>query len=109
MVEDTQTVSSATELEARQVQQANESGRTPVVFVHGLWLLPSSWDRWAELFEHAGYVPVSISRSSFKHQEDNEGVTEFVELPDRGHALVIDDNWQEVAETALKSVGRFVS
>ena len=29
---------------------------TPVVFVHGLWLLPSSWDRWAEPFEEAGYA-----------------------------------------------------
>jgi len=53
-------------------------------------------------------VPVSISKSSFKHEEDNEGVTEFLELEDRGHAMVIDDNWQEVAETALKFVGRFV-
>jgi pimeloyl-ACP methyl ester carboxylesterase len=32
--------------------------RTPVVFIHGLWLLPSSWERWAELFEAAGYEPV---------------------------------------------------
>ncbi len=35
---------------AEQVDKANASGRTPVVFVHGLWLLPSSWDRWAALF-----------------------------------------------------------
>jgi non-heme chloroperoxidase len=54
-------------------------------------------------------VPVSISKSSFKHEEDNEGVTEWLELANRGHAMVIDDNWQEVAETALKFVGRFVS
>src|SRR6185295_11994888 len=53
-------------------------------------------------------VPVSISKSSFKHEEGNEGVTEFLELDDRGHSMVIDDNWQEVAETALKFVGRFV-
>jgi non-heme chloroperoxidase len=53
-------------------------------------------------------VPVSISKSSFKHEEDNEGVTEFLELEDRGHSMVIDDNWQEIAETALKFVGRFV-
>src|SRR5262249_4762207 len=36
----------------------NASGRTPVVFVHGLWLLPSSWDRWAEVFDEAGFAPV---------------------------------------------------
>jgi non-heme chloroperoxidase len=291
MAEDTATRTSTTtvtEDQARQVRQANDSGRTPVVFVHGLWLLPSSWDRWAELFERAGYapltpgwpddpetvqearehpevmagtsigevadhfeaviqglakkpvvighsfgglmteilagrglasasvaispapfrgvlplpisslraaspvlrnpanrhravpltydqfrysfanavgeeqakrlydqfcvpapgkplfqdaaanlnpwteakvdsknpargpmliiaggkdhtVPVSISKSSFKHERDNEGVTEMAEMVDRGHALVIDDGWQEVAETALKFVGRFVT
>jgi pimeloyl-ACP methyl ester carboxylesterase len=47
-----------TEHEAEQVRRANESGKPPVVFVHGLWLLPSSWDRWAELFEQAGYAAV---------------------------------------------------
>jgi non-heme chloroperoxidase len=45
--------------EAGQVQRANASGLTPVVFVHGLWLLPSSWDRWAEVFESAGYVALT--------------------------------------------------
>ena len=285
---DTQTSTTVTEDEAQQVKEANDSGRRPVVFVHGLWLLPSSWDRWAGLFENAGYaaltpgwpddpdtvgeakehpevlakksigevadhfeevisglnqkpavighsfggllteilagrglsaasvaispapfrgvlplpisslraaspvlrnplnrnravpltydqfryafanavdeeqakrlyeqhsvptpgeplfqaaaanlnpwteakvdtenpdrgpmlivaggkdhtVPVSIAKSSFKHEEDNPGVTEFQQFDDRGHALTIDDNWQEVAETALKFVGRFVS
>jgi pimeloyl-ACP methyl ester carboxylesterase len=48
-----------TEHEGEQVARANASGRTPVVFVHGLWLLPSSWDRWVELFEEAGYAAVS--------------------------------------------------
>jgi pimeloyl-ACP methyl ester carboxylesterase len=42
-----------------QVAQANASGHTPVVFIHGLWLLASSWDRWAEHFAQAGYAPVS--------------------------------------------------
>jgi non-heme chloroperoxidase len=48
-----------TEHEAEQVERANASGHTPVVFIHGLWLLPSSWDRWAELFEAAGYVALT--------------------------------------------------
>ena len=52
-------VTTITEHEAEQVEQANESGLTPVVFVHGLWLLPSSWDRWVEVFEAAGYVPLT--------------------------------------------------
>src|SRR5678815_4223914 len=47
------------EREERQIQQANASGRTPVVFIHGLWLLPSSWDRWADVFQEAGFVPLT--------------------------------------------------
>jgi non-heme chloroperoxidase len=48
-----------TEHEAEEVQRANTTGRTPVVFVHGLWLLPSSWDRWATLFQDNGFVPLT--------------------------------------------------
>ena len=40
--------------EQEQISKANASGLPPVVFVHGLWLLPSSWDRWATVFEEAG-------------------------------------------------------
>ncbi|MFD8219599.1 alpha/beta hydrolase [Streptomyces sp. NPDC059697] len=47
--------------DAQQIERANATGRVPVVFVHGLWLLPSSWDRWAAHFEQAGYAPVSLS------------------------------------------------
>ena len=36
----------------------------------------------------------------YRH-ERNPGLTEIVELPDRGHSLVIDHGWAEVAETAL--------
>jgi pimeloyl-ACP methyl ester carboxylesterase len=50
-----------TDRETRQVEQANASGRTPVVFIHGLWLLPSSWDNWAGFFEDAGYAAVTPS------------------------------------------------
>jgi non-heme chloroperoxidase len=42
-----------------QVERANASGRTPVVFIHGLWLLPSSWDRWAAAFDEAGYTSLT--------------------------------------------------
>lgn len=47
-----------TDHEAEQVERANKSGLQTVVFVHGLWLLPSSWDRWVKVFENAGYVAV---------------------------------------------------
>lgn len=47
------------EREAEQIERANTSGLTPVVFIHGLWLLPSSWDRWAVRFEDAGYTALT--------------------------------------------------
>ena len=47
---------SVTDHEAQQVRRANASGLQPIVFVHGLWLLPTSWDRWASMFEEAGYT-----------------------------------------------------
>ena len=37
--------------EQQEIDRANASGLQPVVFVHGLWLLASSWDRWRALFE----------------------------------------------------------
>jgi pimeloyl-ACP methyl ester carboxylesterase len=52
-------MASITEREAQQIEQANASGNTPLVFIHGLWLLPSSWDNWAGLFAEAGYAPVT--------------------------------------------------
>jgi non-heme chloroperoxidase len=51
--------STINEHEAAQVERANASGLTPVAFVHGLWLLPSSWERWAAMFEEAGFTTVS--------------------------------------------------
>ncbi len=47
------------EHEAQQVEHANATGLQPVVFIHGLWLLPSSWDRWATVFDEAGYTTLT--------------------------------------------------
>ena len=33
--------------------------RTPVLFIHGLWLHASSWNRWVELFRAVGYDPIA--------------------------------------------------
>ena len=49
----------STDREAAQIERANASSSTPVVFVHGLWLLPSSWERWAKLFEQNGFVALT--------------------------------------------------
>ncbi|GAA2644562.1 alpha/beta hydrolase [Nonomuraea recticatena] len=45
--------------EHAQIRHANLTGRIPVVFVHGLWLLPTSWERWAQVFAEAGFAPVT--------------------------------------------------
>jgi pimeloyl-ACP methyl ester carboxylesterase len=45
--------------ESREIEAANASGTTPVVFIHGLWLLQSSWANWANFFERAGYAPLA--------------------------------------------------
>ena len=52
-------------------------------------------------------VPPAVAKSSYKKQKRNEGVTEYVEIPDRGHALTIDHGWRDVADTALAFVRRF--
>jgi non-heme chloroperoxidase len=50
-----------TQRESEQVDAANASGHTPVVFIHGLWLLPSSWQRWTQMFEEAGFAALTPS------------------------------------------------
>ncbi|MFD3654591.1 alpha/beta hydrolase [Streptomyces sp. NPDC058620] len=50
-------MSSSPDLE--RIEQINATGCTPVVFVHGLWLLPSSWDRWAVVFDESGFAPLA--------------------------------------------------
>jgi pimeloyl-ACP methyl ester carboxylesterase len=47
------------ERENKEIEAANASGTTPVVFIHGLWLLPSSWANWGEFFKKAGYAPLT--------------------------------------------------
>ncbi len=58
--------------------------------------------------ERDNTVPWAIANASYKQQKRNQGVTEIVEMKNRGHALVIDSGWTEVAETALAFVQRFV-
>jgi len=53
------TTATLTDHEQQQIERANSSGQVPVVFIHGLWLLPSSWDRWAGVFEEAGFTALT--------------------------------------------------
>ena len=54
-----ETVISIADHDRREIDRANDSGHQPVIFVHGLWLLPNSWDRWVEVFDAAGFVALS--------------------------------------------------
>lgn len=60
-----------------ELERANATKRNPVVFIHGLWLLPSSWDRWAALFEEAGYTTLTPG-----WPDDPETVAEAKEHPE---------------------------
>jgi hypothetical protein len=53
-------------------------------------------------------VPWAIANASYNQQKRNEGVTEILQIPGRGHALTIDGGWREVADTSLAFVQRFV-
>ena len=74
----TGTIDTITAHEAAQIERANATTATPVVFVHGLWLLPSSWDRWVTFFEEAGYVAVTPG-----WPDDPETVAEARQHPDQ--------------------------
>jgi pimeloyl-ACP methyl ester carboxylesterase len=54
-------------------------------------------------------LPLSMARAAYRLQKKNSGVTEFATIPNRGHSLVIDSGWREVADTALAFVRRFAS
>ena len=89
-----------TEHEQNSIDQANASGLTPVVFIHGLWLLPSSWDRWRRLFEEAGYSTVTPG-----WPDDPETVQQAKEHPEVfAHKTVgqVADHFEEVARALTK-------
>lgn len=86
-----------TERELDELQAANDSGRQPVVFVHGLWLLSTSWDQWRALFEEAGYATVAPG-----WPDDPDTVAEARANPDAfAHKMV-----QAVTDHYLEAVRR---
>jgi pimeloyl-ACP methyl ester carboxylesterase len=86
-----------TEREAQEAEQANASGRTPVVLIHGLWLLPSSWDNWARLFEEAGYAAVKPS-----WPDDPETIEEARANPD----VFAKKSLAQVADHTAEVIGK---
>lgn len=63
--------------EQQQIDRANSEGKQPVVFVHGLYLLASSWDRWRTLFEEQGYTTIAPG-----WPDDPETVAEAIDDPE---------------------------
>ena len=91
------TATTLTPAELDEVGVANRSGRPPVVFVHGLWLLSSSWDRWRRLFEENGYSTVAPG-----WPDDPATVAEAREHPEVfAHKMV-----QAVTNHYLDAIGR---
>jgi pimeloyl-ACP methyl ester carboxylesterase len=86
-----------TEREQRQIDHANATGRTPVVFIHGLWLLPSSWDNWVGLFEENGYAGLTPS-----WPDDPETVEEARANPD----VLANKTLKQVADHTAEVIGR---
>jgi pimeloyl-ACP methyl ester carboxylesterase len=53
-------------------------------------------------------VPTAITNASYKIQSKNAGITEIEHITGRGHSLVIDHGWKDVADAALTFVKRFI-
>ena len=83
--------------EQQDVDKVNATGRIPAVFVHGLWLLPSSWDRWAELFDAAGYAALAPG-----WPDDPETVAEANANPDTFANKTVGDVADHFAEVIGK-------
>ena len=83
--------------EQQDVEKVNATGRVPAVFVHGLWLLPSSWDRWAEVFDEAGYAALAPG-----WPDDPETVAEANANPDTFANKTVGDVADHFAEVIGK-------
>jgi pimeloyl-ACP methyl ester carboxylesterase len=83
--------------EQQDVDRVNATGRIPAVFVHGLWLLPSSWDRWATVFDEAGYAALAPG-----WPDDPETVAEANANPDTFANKTVGDVADHFAEVIGK-------
>ena len=89
-----------TEYEVAEIQKANADGRQPVVFVHGLWLLPNSWNPWREVFEEAGYVTAAPGWPD--DPETTEEAKEHPEVFAKKSVGEVADHYEEVIRTLDK-------
>ena len=90
-------MASISERENREIEAANASGNPPVVFIHGLWLLPSSWASWADFFGQAGYAPLTPD-----WPDDPETVEEARANPE----VLANKTLKQVADHTAEVIGR---
>src|SRR6476469_7412904 len=90
-------MASISERESKEIEAANASGSTPVVFIHGLWLLPSSWANWADFFKQAGYSPLTPD-----WPDDPETVEEARANPD----VLAKKTLKQVADHTADVIGK---
>ena len=91
---------SLTAHELAEIERANQSGLRPVVFVHGLWLLSSSWDRWRARFEEAGFTTIAPG-----WPDDPESIEDARANPDAFAAKMV----QEVTDHYLEAIAALTS
>jgi pimeloyl-ACP methyl ester carboxylesterase len=85
------------ERESQQIENANSAGRTPVVFIHGLWLLPSSWNNWVDFFEQEGFAGLTPD-----WPDDPETVEEARADPD----VLAKKTLGQIADHTAQVIGR---
>ena len=89
--------SNLTDWELQEIDRVNDSGLTPVTFVHGLWLLSSSWQNWRDFFEEHGYATIAPG-----WPDDPETLVDAYKNPDVfAHKMV-----QEVTDHYLAAISR---
>jgi hypothetical protein len=81
---------------------------TAVLFIHGLWIHSSAWEPWVARYADpwpgsaaARSVGRQVTRAAYKLYADSAATTDFYAFPDRGHSLVFDHGWREVADATL--------
>lgn len=86
-----------TQDELQDIERANASGLQPIVFVHGLWLLASSWDNWRTYFEEQGYATIAPG-----WPDDPDSVEEAKENPE----VFAHKRIKDVTDYYLDAIGK---
>jgi non-heme chloroperoxidase len=91
------------ERENAEITAAQQSGKQPVLFVHGLWLLANSWEAWRSLFEEKGYVTAA---PGWPDDPDTtaEGVADPARFAGKGVAEITDHYAEAIGGLTRKPI-----